>query len=71
MVHMFTSTNLQSAILDAEIVAIDAQTGDMRSFQELSSRARKDVNLEDIDVPVSIFVFDLMYLNGLVSTFLT
>ena len=56
--------NLQSFILDSEIVAIDPADGSLKSFQELSNRARRDVNLADIKVPVCVFAFDLMYLNG-------
>lgn len=58
------STALNSFIMDAEIVAIDPVTGAIKSFQELSSRARKDVNLKDIRISVCVFAFDLMYLNG-------
>ena len=55
---------MKSFIVDAEIVAIDPQTGGLRSFQELSNRARKDVLLEDVKISVCVFVFDLMYHNG-------
>ncbi|KAG6830454.1 hypothetical protein H0H92_000607 [Tricholoma furcatifolium] len=55
-----------SFILDAEIVPIDLDGG-LKSFQDLSNRARKDVQLQDVQVFVSVFVFDLMYLNGEVS----
>ncbi|KAI0344656.1 ATP-dependent DNA ligase [Trametopsis cervina] len=55
---------LQSFIIDSEIVAIDPLDGSVRSFQELSNRARRDVNIADIKVPVCVFVFDLMYLNS-------
>ncbi|KAG6845304.1 hypothetical protein H0H87_011154 [Tephrocybe sp. NHM501043] len=55
-----------SFILDTEVVAIDS-TGGLQSFQELSNRARKDVQLHDIRVFVSVFAFDLMYLDGEVS----
>ncbi len=54
---------LQSFMLDSEIVAIDPADGSLRSFQELSNRARKDVTIADIKVPVCVFAFDLMYLN--------
>lgn len=37
-------------------------------FQELSRRKRKDVKTEDITVKVCLFAFDLLYLNGEVST---
>ena len=33
-------------------------------FQELSRRKRKDVRVEDIQVRVCLFAFDLLYLNG-------
>lgn len=33
-------------------------------FQELSKRKRKDVKVEDIQVCVSLFAFDILYLNG-------
>lgn len=56
--------NLQSFIIDSEIVAIDPNSGGLKSFQELSNRARKDVDTRFIKVPVCIFAFDLMYLDG-------
>jgi DNA ligase 1 len=43
---------------------MDPVDGSIRSFQELSNRARKDVNLSDIKVTVGVFGFDLMYLDG-------
>ena len=33
-------------------------------FQELARRKRKDVKVEDIQVKVKLFAFDLLYLNG-------
>ena len=58
------ASDLQSFIIDSEIVAIDPDSGGLRSFQELSNRARKDVEIRDIKVPVCVFAFDLMYLDG-------
>ena len=58
---------IRSFIMDSEIVAIDPRSGELKSFQELSNRARKDVELNDIRVSVCIFAFDLMYFNGEVS----
>ncbi|KAH9813967.1 hypothetical protein DFH28DRAFT_895909 [Melampsora americana] len=55
---------LSSFILDAEICAIDPLTGQLKSFQSLANRSRKDVKIEDVDIQVGIFAFDLMYLNG-------
>ncbi|KAJ7783769.1 hypothetical protein DFH07DRAFT_789056 [Mycena maculata] len=53
-----------SFVLDAEAVAIDRTTGKLMPFQELSRRKRKDVKVEDIQVRVCLFAFDLLYLNG-------
>jgi DNA ligase-1 len=61
------SKGISSFIVDAEIVAINASGGSLKSFQELSNRARKDVKLHEIKVPVCVYAFDLMYLNGQVS----
>ncbi|KJA20726.1 hypothetical protein HYPSUDRAFT_42794 [Hypholoma sublateritium FD-334 SS-4] len=58
-----TSDNLSSFILDAEIVAIDPTTGEIQPFQKLAGRARKDVNIRDVQVAVCVYAFDLMYLN--------
>ena len=59
----------KSFVLDAEAVAIDRLTGKLMPFQELSRRKRKDVKVEDIQVQVCLFAFDLLYLNGEVSIF--
>ncbi|KAH9978563.1 ATP-dependent DNA ligase [Lactifluus volemus] len=66
MVQSFfaNSQDISSFIVDAEIVAIDASNDSLKSFQELSNRARKDVKLHEIKVDVCIYAFDLMYLNG-------
>uniref|UniRef100_A0A8H7Y748 DNA ligase n=1 Tax=Psilocybe cubensis TaxID=181762 RepID=A0A8H7Y748_PSICU len=56
--------NLSSFIMDAEVVAIDPNSGELKSFQELAGRARKDVQLKDVRIAVCIFSFDLMFLNG-------
>ncbi len=57
----------KSFVLDAEAVAIDRTTAKLMPFQELSKRKRKDVKVEDIQVRVCLFAFDLLYLNGEVS----
>jgi DNA ligase-1 len=53
--------------MDAEIVAVDKDTGAYRTFQDLSNRAKKDVRVEDITVIVGVYAFDLMLLNDTVS----
>ncbi|KAH7338388.1 hypothetical protein B0J17DRAFT_572034 [Rhizoctonia solani] len=56
--------SIKSFVLDAEAVAIDKTTKKLLPFQELSKRKRKDVKVEDIQVRVCLFGFDLLYLNG-------
>jgi hypothetical protein len=69
MQEIFASDpELRSFIIDSEIVAIDSVNGTLKTFQELSSRARKDVQIHDIKVAVGIFAFDLMYLDGEASS---
>ncbi|EED78152.1 predicted protein, partial [Postia placenta Mad-698-R] len=55
---------VQSFIIDAEIAAINPVDGSIKTFQELSNRARKDVKVDEIKVPVCVFAFDLMCLDG-------
>lgn len=55
---------VSSFILEGEVVAVDRETGDLRTFQTLTNRARKDVDIGSIKVDVCLFAFDLMYLNG-------
>ncbi|KAI6008206.1 DNA ligase I [Pisolithus orientalis] len=54
----------KSFVLDAEAVAVENTTGKLMPFQELGRRKRKDVKVEDIQVLVCLFGFDLLYLNG-------
>ncbi|ADX83237.1 ATP-dependent DNA ligase [Saccharolobus islandicus] len=49
-------------IIEGEIVAVDPESGEMRSFQELMHRKRKSDIYEAIkEYPVNVFLFDLMY----------
>jgi DNA ligase-1 len=53
------------AILEAECVAIDPDTGEMRPFQELMHRRRKyEIERTMEEYPVSLFLFDALYVNG-------
>ncbi len=53
------------AILEAECVAIDPDTGEMRPFQELMHRRRKyGVEKAMEEYPVSLFMFDALYIDG-------
>ena len=64
MIMLQDTPDLTSFIMDAEIVAIDPISGELKSFQELSNRARKDVNIKDIQVAVCTYAFNLTLLNG-------
>ena len=56
--------SVSSFILEGEVVAIDQESGELKAFQTLTNRARKDVAISAIKVDVCLFSFDLMYLNG-------
>ncbi|KAJ3132363.1 tRNA ligase [Physocladia obscura] len=53
-----------SFVLDCEAVAWDIKKKCILPFQVLSTRKRKDVAVEDIQVAVCVYVFDILYLNG-------
>jgi len=55
----------KSAIIEAECVAVDSDTGEMKPFQELMHRRRKYGIKEAMEeYPVSLFMFDVLYVNG-------
>ena len=54
----------QSFVLDCETVAWDVVEKKVLPFQQLMTRKRKDVKVEDVKVKVCVFAFDLLYLNG-------
>ena len=55
----------QNAILEAECVAMDLETGEMRPFQELMHRRRKYGIEEAIaNYPISLFAFDALLVDG-------
>ncbi len=55
----------KSVIMEAECVAINADTGEMKPFQELMHRRRKYGVREAMEEhPVSLFMFDILYFNG-------
>lgn len=56
-----------SFVLDCETVAWDLVEKKVLPFQQLMTRKRKDVKVEDVKVKVCVFAFDLLYLNGEVS----
>ena len=55
----------EEAIVECECVAVDSDTGEMRPFQELMHRRRKyEINKAIEDYPVSLFIFDLLFVDG-------
>jgi len=55
----------KEAIVEGEIVCIDPDTGELRPFQELMRRKRKhDIHTAMKDYPVSVFLFDTLYVDG-------
>jgi len=55
----------KNAILEAECVAVDTDTGEMRPFQELMHRRRKyGIRKAMEEYPVSLFMFDALYVDG-------
>ncbi len=55
----------KEAILEAECVAMDLETGDMLPFQELMHRRRKyGIETAIQDYPISLFAFDALYVDG-------
>jgi len=55
----------KDAIIEAECVAVDPDTGEMRPFQELMHRRRKyGIKKAMEEYPISLFVFDTLYVDG-------
>lgn len=64
LVPQIRGEGVGSFIMEGEVVAVDQVTGDLKNFQTLTNRARKDVAIGSITIDVCLFAFDLMYLNG-------
>jgi DNA ligase-1 len=64
LVPKIRGEGIGSFIMEGEVVAVDRETGELKNFQTLTNRARKDVAIGDIKIDVCLFAFDLMYLNG-------
>ena len=64
LVPKIRGEGVSSFILEGEVVALDRDSGELKPFQILANRARKDVVIQSVKVDVCLFAFDLMYLNG-------
>ena len=60
----WVKTGTTSFVLDCETVAWDLTEKKVLPFQQLMTRKRKDVKIEDVTVKVCVFAFDLLFLNG-------
>ncbi|KAK2196124.1 bifunctional DNA ligase [Babesia duncani] len=56
-------SNVKNLIIDCEVVGYDKSSGKILTFQQLSTRKRKYVDVENIEIPVRIYPFDILYLN--------
>jgi len=54
---------LNSFILDCEMVAYDKKNDKILPFQQLTTRSRKNVDLNTITIHVCMFCFDILLLN--------
>ena len=64
LVPQIRGEGVSSFILEGEVVAVDSETGELKAFQTLTNRAKKDVAINAITIDVCLFSFDLMYMNG-------
>lgn len=62
--HSWVKEDTKSFVLDCETVAWDVTEKKVLPFQQLMTRKKKDVKVEDVKVKVCVFAFDLLYLNG-------
>lgn len=61
-----SAVKAKRAILEAECVAVDPNTGEMLPFQMISQRRGRKFDIERIseEIPVTLFPFDLLYFDG-------
>ena len=55
---------IDSMIVDSEIVGFCNKTGRILPFQTLMTRNKKNVTTSNIEIQVCIYIFDILYLNG-------
>lgn len=60
-----TNIRAKNCIIEAECVAVDRDTGELKPFQELMHRRRKYGIKEAMEeYPISLYVFDVLYADG-------
>ncbi|KAJ8058752.1 hypothetical protein OCU04_011742 [Sclerotinia nivalis] len=62
--NTWVKEDTKSFVLDCETVAWDMVEKKVLPFQQLMTRKKKDVKVEDVKVKVCVFAFDLLFLNG-------
>jgi DNA ligase-1 len=62
--NTWVKPDTKSFVLDCETVGWDTVEKKVLPFQQLMTRKKKDVKIEDVKVKVTVFAFDLLYLNG-------
>jgi DNA ligase 1 len=62
--NTWVKEDTKSFVLDCETVAWDMVEKKVLPFQQLMTRKKKDVKIEDVKVKVCVFAFDLLFLNG-------
>lgn len=64
----YLSENVDSSvdnfIIDCEIVPYDVVNKKILPFQMLTTRSRKNVNVEDVEIQICLFLFDILYINN-------
>lgn len=69
--YTWIKSETKSFVLDCETVAWDMVDKKVMPFQQLMTRKRKDVKVEDVKVKVCVFAFDMLFYNGEVCLFST
>lgn len=64
------SLKVDEAIVEGECVAVDPHTGEMYPFQMISRRRGRKYDIEKMmeEIPVNIYLFDVLYVNGVDMT---
>lgn len=65
IVESIKNLKAESFILDSEVIAYNAETEEFMPFQKTMYRKRKyKIGEKAAEIPVSIFAFDVLFLNG-------